>query len=269
MTLDLRQVHALLIDMDGILYRGRTGLPGGPELVAFLKEHGIGYLMVTNNSTRTPAQFVEKLATMGIFVPEEAIMTSGIATAAYLATQAAPGTTVNVVGEQALIDELTSRGFVMAGRDAEYVVAGWDHGINFEKLATACLAIRGGATFIGTNPDRTYPLEQDIIPGAGSLQAALVAATDVEPHIVGKPETIIIEQSLAILDAQPHETAILGDRLETDILGGYRAGIGTIMALTGISTQAEAEAYEVMPDLIVRDLPELLARWRAVLGERT
>jgi 4-nitrophenyl phosphatase len=266
MAATLREIRNLLIDMDGVLYRGHTGLPGGPELIAFLEERGLKYLLVTNNSTLTPEQFVVRLEKMGIRVPKELIITSGVATAAYLASLAPPGTRVNVVGEEALIQELEKRGFVMAGRDAEYVVCGWDKGINFEKLKTACLAIRDGATFIATNPDKTYPLEKDIIPGAGSIVACLIAATDVQPIVVGKPEPIITEQSLRVLHAKREESAMLGDRLETDILGGYRAGVKTIMVLTGISSAEEAAKYEVRPDLIFADLPELLAAWRAELS---
>lgn len=264
----LADIRNLLIDMDGVLYRGRTGLPGGPELIAFLRERGIPYLLVTNNSTLTPAQFVLRLGRMGIDASQDLIMTSGVATSAYLATLAPPGTKVNVVGEPALIKELEARGFVIAGRDAEYVVCGWDKGINFDKLKTACLAIRDGATFIGTNADKTYPLEKDLIPGAGSILASLVAATDVEPIVVGKPEPIMIEQSLRMLGARPEETAILGDRLDTDILGGHRAGILTIMLLTGISTEAEAAACDAPPDLIFDDLPTLISVWAEALDGR-
>ncbi len=261
----LARIRNLLVDMDGVLYRGNSALPGAPELIAFLQERGLGYLLVTNNSTLTPAQFAERLATMGMHVPEDLIMTSGVATAVYLASRADPGTRVNVVGEDALVHELEKRGFVIGGRESEYVVAGWDKTLTFEKLKVATLAIRDGATFIGTNPDKTYPLEDDIIPGAGSILAALVAATDVEPLVVGKPEPLAVQLALDMLDAQPEETAILGDRLETDILGGHRAGIRTIMVLTGISTAEEAEAYEPSPDLIFPDLRSLLSAWEAVL----
>ncbi|MBM3188256.1 MAG: TIGR01457 family HAD-type hydrolase, partial [Chloroflexi bacterium] len=177
-----------------------------------------------------------------------------------------PGAKVHVVGEQGLIDELTERGFRIAGRDADYVVCGWDRGLIFEKLRIACLAIRDGATFIGTNPDKTYPLEDAIIPGNGSTLAYLVAATDVEPTVVGKPEPIIIEQCLRALGATREDTAILGDRLDTDILGGHRAGIRTIMVLTGISSAEEAADYVVQPDAIFRDLPALIAAWREALA---
>jgi 4-nitrophenyl phosphatase len=269
MPVSLASVRYLLIDMDGVLYRGQTGLPGGPDLIALCERRDIGYLLVTNNSSLTPAQFVARLGRIGIHVPERAVMTSAGATAAHLATLAPAGTRVNVVGEAALIGELERKGFVMAGRDADYVVCGWDKGLTFDKLKTACLAIRDGATFIGTNGDKTYPLERDIIPGAGSILAALVAATDVEPIVVGKPEPIIFEQALARLGARREETAILGDRLETDILGGRRAGIATIMVLTGISSAAEAASFEAPPDLIYADIPALVAAWRQALGVRT
>lgn len=266
MPASLADIRALLIDLDGVLYRGQTGLPGGPELLAFLESHGIKYLLVTNNSTLSPQQFVERLGRMGMAVEPEQVMTSGVATAAYLTTVAPPGTKVNVVGEPPLVEQMELHGFAIAGREAEYVVCGWDKGINFEKLKTATLAIRDGATFIGTNPDKTYPLEKDIIPGAGSIIASLVASTDVQPLIVGKPEPIIIEQSLRLLGVTAAETAMLGDRLDTDIIGGVRAGIATILVLTGISTAADVAASDVKPDWVCADLPELLRLWGAALG---
>ena len=266
MTNTLASIRYLLIDMDGVLYRGKTALPGGSELMAFLQEHGIRHLMVTNNSTLTPARFVARLAAMSISTSEDLVMTSGVATAAYLATIAPPGTRVNVVGETALIEELQRRGFIMAGRDAQYVVCGWDKAVDYEKLKVATLAIRDGATFIGTNPDKTYPLEDDIIPGAGSLLAFLTAATGVDPIVVGKPESIILEKCLAMLGATPGETAILGDRLETDILGGHGLGITTVMVLTGISSADEARAYEAPPDFLFDDLPAMIREWEHALN---
>ncbi len=266
MAIALDRIRYLLIDMDGVLYRGQTGLPGGPELLTFLREQGIGFLLVTNNSTLSPAAFVERLTGMGLELSEDEVMTSGVATAEYLTTIAPPGARVFVVGEPGLIEQLTKRGFVLAGRDAQYVISGWDKGINFEKLKTATLAVRDGATFIGTNADKTYPLEKDIIPGAGSILAALIAATDVQPIVVGKPEPIIVAQCLRILGATADETAMLGDRLDTDILGGYRAGITTIMVTTGINTAEEAAAFEVQPDYIYAGLPEMIAAWHEALG---
>ncbi|NLX43746.1 MAG: HAD-IIA family hydrolase [Chloroflexi bacterium] len=251
--------------MDGVLYRGLTALPGAAEFIAFLQERGLGYLLVTNNSTLTPEQFSTRLARMGMSVDPEHIYPSSVATANYLAAHAPRGTRVFVVGEQALVDALQARGFVMGGRESQYVVAGWDKTLTYDKLVTATLAIRDGATFIGTNPDKTYPLEHDIVPGAGSIQAAITAATDVEPLVIGKPGTPALLGALELLGAAQKDTAILGDRLDTDILGGARAGIHTIMVLTGISTEAEALASDTPPELIYADLPALLTDWRRIL----
>jgi len=266
MAIQLARIRNLLIDMDGVLYRGQTALPGAAELIAFLEERGLGYLLVTNNATMSQAQFSAKLHKMGIAVPAEAIMTSSLATASYLATLAPAGTKVNVVGEEALVKELEKRGFVIAGRDAQYVVCGLDKTLTFEKLMTATIAIRNGAVFIGTNADKTYPLEKDIIPGAGSILASLIAATDVQPIVIGKPEPAMFQQSLAALNAKAEETAMLGDRPETDILGGHRAGLATILVLTGVSTREGVAQYEVQPDLIVEDLPALIRLWQKELN---
>lgn len=262
----LEEIRNLFIDMDGVLYRGHQALPGVQEMLAFLDARGIGYLLVTNNATMSQAQFSDKLAKMDVSVPPECIITSAVATAAYLAERAPAGTRVCVVGEESLAREMEKQGMVIAGRDAEYVVAGLDRTLTYEKLKTATLAIRAGATFIGTNPDRTLPIENAVAPGAGSILAALVAATDVQPLIVGKPEPIILEQSMRILGARAEDSAVLGDRLETDILGGYRAHMATIMVLTGISTAEEAAVYQVQPDWIYADLPALTAAWSAALA---
>ncbi|NLG48603.1 MAG: TIGR01457 family HAD-type hydrolase [Chloroflexi bacterium] len=268
MTAQLSAIRNLLIDMDGVIYRGKMALPGAVDLFHFLQEHEMGYLLVTNNATRSPRQVADQLTSMGLDVPESRILTSATASAAYLATIAPAGAKVNVVGERGLVEAIEQRGFMLAGRDAEYVVAGLDKTITYEKLLTASLAIRDGATFIGTNPDKTYPMENDIAPGAGSILAAIEAATDVQPIVVGKPEPLVIEQSLQMLGAKAEETAMLGDRLETDILGGYRAGIATILVLTGISTAEEAAVYPAPPDWIFDDLPAMLRAWREALGER-
>jgi 4-nitrophenyl phosphatase len=264
---NLADIKAILIDMDGVLYRGKTALPGSADLFRFLEEQEIKYLVVTNNSTLSQAMFAERLQGMGMDIPENLIMTSGVATAAYLAVRVPAGSTVFVVGEEPLVQEMVKHGLVLAGRDAQYVVVGWDKTINFEKLKTATLAIRAGATFIGTNPDKTYPLENDIIPGAGSIIAAVAAATDKEPLIIGKPQPLIFQQALAQLGVPAEQSASLGDRLETDILGGYRLGMQTILVLTGIATAEEATQAEVKPDYTFSDLPALLAAWQQALDE--
>jgi 4-nitrophenyl phosphatase len=266
MRKSLSAIRNLLIDMDGVMYRGQMALAGAGDLIAFLEERGIRYLLVTNNATSSQAQFAGKLEGMDIHVPPDLIMTSSVATASYLATIAPAGTRVNVVGEQAMAAEFEKRGFVIGGRESPYVVCGLDRTVTYEKLKTACLAIRAGATFIGTNADKTLPVEDGQVPGAGAILAALVACTGVEPQVIGKPEPIIIRQALDLIGAQAEETACLGDRLETDILGGYRAGTATILVLTGVSTAEEAAMYAVQPDFIFADLPAMLQAWEQALA---
>jgi 4-nitrophenyl phosphatase len=156
---------------------------------------------------------------------------------------------------------LEAQGFVLTDREPEYVVVGLDTEVNYRKLATAALAIRAGAAFIGTNPDRTLPTEEGLLPGAGALLAAIQAATDVAPKVIGKPEAEIFHTALAMLGTPPDTTAMLGDRLDTDILGAQRAGLRTILVLTGVATRADVEASPVRPDWVFEDLEALLRAW--------
>jgi 4-nitrophenyl phosphatase len=263
-----RNIRHLIIDMDGVLYRGNTLLPDTPAFWAWLTGHGMGYQLLTNNSTRTPEQYVAKLAGMGIQVPAERILTSAQATALYLRRLAPEGARVYIIGGAGLTEAvLGSTGaagrplFVLDKVHPDYVVVGMDSGLTYEKLKIACLAIRAGARFIGSNPDRTFPSEDGIIPGCGAILAALQACTDVTPTVIGKPEPAIFELAMARLGAQPQTTAVLGDRLDTDVLGGHNAGLATILVLTGVATREEVAASPVQPDWLVENLGELIAKW--------
>jgi 4-nitrophenyl phosphatase len=160
---------------------------------------------------------------------------------------------------------LRARGFVVSEDEADYVVAGLDRYATYAKLARATRFIRHGARFIGTNPDRTWPGENEITPGAGAILAFLEAATDVKPFIVAKPEPIMFQQALARMGSRPEETVMIGDRLETDILGGQRAGLKTIMVLSGVHTEADIEKQGIHPDWIFRDIGELTQAWQELL----
>jgi 4-nitrophenyl phosphatase len=262
----LRQVQNLIIDMDGVLYRGNEAIPGTDGFVRFLRERGIGFVLATNNSTRTPRQYVDKLAAMGVTVHSGEVLTSAQATAGYLAGIAPPGTQVFVVGQDGLLAALSEVGFDLVEDEAEYVVVGMDFAICYERLAQAALLIRAGARFVGTNPDRTFPSERGIVPGAGALLAFLEAATDVTPTVIGKPGTAMMEQSLARMGVQPDGTAMLGDRLETDILAGQRAGLVTLLVLSGVTDRALLAQSEIQPDLVFRDVGHLHAVWQAIEG---
>jgi len=260
----LRGVRGLVMDMDGVLYRGNEPTPGLQEFFAFLESEKLPYLLLTNNSTTLPAGYVQKLAAMGVTVPVESILTSGLVMKTYLQAHYPAGTRIYGVCMEALQHLLLEdTGYVWDEETPQVVISSGDFAVTYDKLRRACLAIRAGADWVATNTDKTLPTEQGLIPGAGALVAALVTATDREPVPLGKPDLPMMEQALALLGLPASETAMLGDRLDTDILGGIHAGMRTIMVLTGASTLAEADAGPISPDFIYADLPALLSAYRA------
>jgi len=261
----LRALEHLIIDVDGVLYRGTEAIPGTGPFLDFLREQGIGFVLATNNATRTPEQYAEKLSSMGVMVRPGEILNSAQATASYLAGIAPQGTRVFVVGQEGLVSALRNEGFDLVEDDAEFVVAGMDFTICYDRLADATLQIRAGAQFIGTNPDRTFPSERGIVPGAGSLLAFLETATDVKPKVIGKPGTAMMEQALTRMGARAGTTAMLGDRLETDILAGQRARLHTVLVFSGVTDQEMLDGSAIQPDLVFQDVGHLHAVWQGVL----
>ncbi len=260
----LERARAFAIDMDGVLYRGDTVLPHVNEFLDALESCGVPYVLATNNSTRLPEQYVEKLAAMGLDVPAARIQTSGQATAAWLKEKYSRGTTVYVLGMEALETAIFGDDyFVRAGKDAQVVVCGADFAVTYEKLRIATIAIRRGAAFVATNADTTFPTEEGLIPGAGAILAAIVAATSVDPEVVGKPSTGMLLQGAALLGSNPGNTVMLGDRLDTDILAGERAGFITIMVLTGVSTMDEVAGSDIQPEILLTDLSPLVEYYRS------
>jgi 4-nitrophenyl phosphatase len=260
----LESARGYEIDMDGVLYRGDAGLPHVNDFLQSLDRCGIPYVLATNNSTRSPEQYVEKLAKMGVAVEADRILTSGQATAARMKSKYPRGTSVYVLGMRALEDAVFGDDyFIPATTNAEVVASGADFEVTYDKLRIATLAIRRGAGFIATNPDTTFPSEEGLIPGAGSILAALVAATSVEPEVIGKPSTGMLVQGATLLGTQPAETVMLGDRLDTDILAGKRAGFITLMVLTGVSTLEDLKTSDVQPDVVVPDLAPLVEYYRS------
>lgn len=260
----LQQIRHLIIDMDGVLWRGDEPMPGLGDFFAFLKERDIAFMLATNNSSRTPEQYVAKLARFGVDVPVETILTSALVSAAYLADVAPSGSRVYVIGEEGIQKALLERGFILDDETAKYVVVGWDRNLTWDKLATASLLIHDGADFVGTNPDVTYPTERGPVPGNGALLAAVEAATGVEPVVTGKPEPQMYQEALRRMDATPETTAMIGDRLDTDIAGASNAGLTTILVLSGIATEEDVAAASDRPDLVRADIQELLRRWKEV-----
>ncbi len=248
-----------LVDLDGVVYHGDRVIPAAPGFFRFLRERDIPFLLTTNNSTLGPPQYVEKLARMDIEIAESEVLASADATASYLQQHAPAGARVYVIGESGLKDAITAAGLTLADTDATYVVVGLDRDLTFEKLTRATRLLRAGAFFIGPNPDTTLPTDDGLIPGAGSIHALLTAATGARPHIIGKPEPTMLQIGCERLGLAPAETAMIGDRLDTDIVGGSRAGMRTILVLTGVSTLDEAAGAIVPPDHVFADLPALQA----------
>jgi 4-nitrophenyl phosphatase len=256
----LERAKSYIIDMDGVIYRGDLCLPHVPEFLQALEVNKIPYLMATNNSTKSPGEFAEKLRGMGIELSPDRILTSSVATRGMVEERYPKDTGVCVVGMNALHEAMFGDGyFTPAGKDAEVVVSGGHFKLTYDELKTACLAIRAGADWFATNGDNTFPTEEGIIPGSGAIIAALAAATNQSPAVVGKPSTGMIEEALQALETSADETIMLGDRLDTDILAGERAGLITMLVMTGVTDQAELEALNIDPDIIVDDLAPLVS----------
>lgn len=256
----MAQIKAVISDMDGVLWRGDMALPGLSEFFALLEARGWPFVLATNNSSKTQLDYVNKLAGMGVAgVPEQAIVTSGTATMAYLQKHYAPGSAMHVFGGPGLFANVEQAGFRLSNDgDVQAVIAGLNREMSYQTLWQATTLILKGADFIGTNPDTTYPTPDGLAPGAGSMLAALQAASGVEPLIIGKPHPPMFETALALLGSAPNETLMIGDRLETDIVGAQRLGIQTALVLSGVSTAAEAAESAIQPDFVAEDMPSLL-----------
>ncbi len=259
----LSSVRAVIADMDGVLWREGVALPGLHAFFELLERQKLPYTLVTNNSSRTPEQYVEKLGALGVSTTVEHVLNSAVATADYLREETAPGALVYAIGGVGLREALRDRGFHLSeGKEAEVVAVGWDRELTWEKMATATRLIRRGARFVGTNPDRTFPSEEGLVPGAGAQLALLKAATDIEPIVAGKPEPILYEQALTRMGSAAGETLMIGDRLDTDILGGIRCGMPTALLLSGVQRREELRTSPIHADLIFEDLAALVAAWR-------
>jgi 4-nitrophenyl phosphatase len=257
----LCDIRHLIIDMDGVLWRGDEPMPNLQAFFDFLRQRDIGFVLATNNSSRTPEQYVKKLARFGVAADSASILTSSQAAAAYLAEQAPPGTHVYVIGKEGVRRALEERGFVLGEKDAAYVVVGWNTDLVWDELATASLLIHRGAGFIGTNPDVNYPTERGPVPGNGAQLAAIQVTTGVAPIVTGKPEPQMYKEAMRRMDANPSTTAVIGDRLDTDLAGGVRLGLTTVLVLSGIATEAELVHSSIKPDVVCADIGELMQIW--------
>ncbi len=251
-------IRALILDMDGVLWRDKTPIGDLPQIFGAIEKLELKVMLATNNATRTPTQYVEKLTGFGVNVTEDQIVNSGLATAQYLKNRFPEGGNLYVVGDQPLIELLAGFGFQHSPANPLAVVAALDRSISYEKLTQATLLIRGGVPFIGTNPDKSFPIPQGQAPGAGAILAAIEAGSGVAPTIIGKPEPIMYQVAIERLGTRPAETLVIGDRLETDILGAQKAGCPCGLVLSGVTSPEAAQQWTPQPNLIAANLASIL-----------
>lgn len=257
----LSDIKAVVSDMDGVLWRGDDKLPGMVEFFDFLRENKIPFVLATNNSGRHTANYIQKLAKMGVHdIKAQELVTSATATVDYLKNHYPDGARLFVIGNPGLFQTLEEANFTIADSDVDAVVAGLDFDFNYAKARKATLLIRNeGADFIGTNPDTTFPSPDGLVPGAGSVIGMIRLTTDVEPVLIGKPERAMFDVAIQRLGTKPEETLMIGDRLNTDIEGGQNVGLNTALVLSGVNNREDIA--DIQPDYIFDGLPELIATW--------
>ena len=243
----LKTYKGYLIDLDGTIYQGNEPIEGAAELITNLVNHRIPYLFLTNNSAYTQEQIANKLKQMDIPSTPKDVFTSGIACASFIRQQNKHATCF-VIGEDGLIQAIQNEGLQIAkDENCDYVVVGIDRKITYEKFAIACLAIRKGATFISTNSDVSIPTERGLLPGNGALTSVISMSTGQEPIFIGKPETIIVNEAIQLLQVPKSDILMVGDNYKTDILAGIHAGIDTLLVLTGVTQLHDLQTVKKMP----------------------
>jgi NagD protein len=245
-----REIRSWLMDMDGVLVHEEQAVPGADRFLGRLRETGTPFLVLTNNSIYTRRDLSARLAASGLEVPEDAIWTSALATARFLEDQR-PGGSAFVIGEAGLTTALHESGYTLTERAPDYVVLGETRTYSFERITLAIRLIVNGARFIATNPDTTGPSTEGPLPATGSVAALISRATGVEPYYVGKPNPLMMRSALNAIDAHSETTAMIGDRMDTDVVSGLEAGLETILVLTGVTQPDEAERFPYRASRII------------------
>jgi len=243
--------------MDGVLVREEQAIPGAAEFLSRLRESGLRFLVLTNNSIYTPRDLAARLRATGLDVPEDAIWTSALATASFLQDQR-PGGSAFAVGEVGLTTALHAVGYTLSDRRPDYVVLGETRTYSFEAITKAIRLIDNGSRFIATNPDTVGPSVDGPVPATGSVAALISRATGVDPYYVGKPNPLMMRSALNAIEAHSEHTAMVGDRMDTDIVAGLEAGLHAILVLTGVSTHDAAERHPYRPSRIVDSVADLV-----------
>lgn len=261
-ALDAQPIHSWLTDMDGVLVHEDAALPGAADFIAALQQYGRPFLVLTNNSIFTPRDLRARLARSGIDIPEDAIWTSALATARFLAEQA-PGSAAYVIGEAGLTSAMHEEGFILADSDVEFVVLGETRTYSFEAITRAIRLIKNGAKFIATNPDVTGPSAEGPLPATGSVAAMITAATGIQPYYIGKPNPLMMRTALNRIGAHSETSIMIGDRMDTDVKSGLEAGMRSVLVLSGSTREEEIRLYPYRPTVVldgIADVVPLVAR---------
>jgi len=253
-----REIHSWLSDMDGVLVHEGHAIPGAPEFVTALRDKDRPFLILTNNSIFTPRDLRARLTATGIDVPESSLWTSALATAQFLVDQV-PGGSAYVIGEAGLTTALYEVGYTLTDSDPDYVVLGETRTYSFETITKAIRLIQGGARFIATNPDATGPSKDGDLPATGAVAALITRATGKDPYFVGKPNPMMFRSALNRIDAHSEHTAMVGDRMDTDIVAGIEAGLATYLVLTGSTRAEEVGRFPFRPHHVVDSIADLVA----------
>jgi NagD protein len=252
-----REICSWLMDMDGVLVREQQAVPGAHEFLTRLRELEMPFLVLTNNSIYTQRDLTARLRRTGLDVPEEAIWTSALATAQFLEDQR-PNGSAFVIGESGLTTALHDHGYTLTERDPDYVVLGETRTYSFERITQAIRLIAAGSRFIATNPDNVGPTPDGLLPATGSVAALVSRATGVDPYYVGKPNPLMMRSALNAIEAHSETTAMIGDRMDTDVVAGLEAGLETILVLTGVTTPGEIDRCSYRPSRVVDSVANLI-----------
>ena len=257
--IDFTAIKGFICDMDGVIYHGNQILPGVREFIQWLQEEHKEYLFLTNNSGYTRRELNQKLARMGLDVPEEHFYTSALATAAFLKQQA-PGCSVFAIGEAGLLNALYDAGVTMNDVNPDYVVVGEGLAYSLDTLTKATNLVLNGAKLIGANSDVSGPIENGIAPACGALVAPIEMATGKKAYFCGKPNPLMMRTGLRLLGCHSAEAVMIGDRMDTDVISGMESGMSTVLVLSGVSTRDTLDTYAYRPSIVlngVGDIPKL------------
>jgi NagD protein len=246
----LQRKQGFICDMDGVIYHGDRLLDGVVGFVEWLKRENKRYLFLTNSSERTPLELKQKLGRMGIDIPEECFYTSALATAKFLAAQS-PGCSVYAIGGPGLLNALYDVGITTNNVSPDYVVVGETSGYNYENVSKAISLVLKGARLIGTNPDLTGPMEDGIVPACRSLIAPVELATGRGAYFIGKPNPLMMRTGLRLLDVHSDDAAMVGDRMDTDIIAGIETGLDTVLVLSGVTKPEDVQTFPYRPKYIL------------------